>query len=119
MGVIDSILRSNEYMESIMGDILRVLALCMGALWIDELYDEVNAFRISLGDSLISRSDVDEAIGRLRDIGLITIEDRIKAGEFGEGVRSKLVSLKDLGDVYIYIRLDDRYNRYKELLREG
>ncbi len=117
MSLLDEILSSDEASLKLMGDILRVLTICMGALWIDELYPEVNVFRRALGDEPVSKKDVDHALNRLEEYGFITVSPAIKAGEKAEGIKSKLVKIIDFHEVSTKALMDNRVSRYRDLLR--
>ena len=101
----------------LMGDIIRILYICMGALWIDELYAELSAFRRALGEDEPDNKDIDKALDILRDSEIIEIRPAIKATTGEKGVKSKLVKLLDI-EVYTHIHRDPRYIRYRSLFRE-
>ena len=117
MTLLDEILSSQSDDMMLKGDIIRVLTICMGALWIDELYPEVNVFRRALGDSPVSNREVDKALEDLVEAGFIDVSPRIKAGERAEGIKSKLVKLVNFHEIAGRVLRDERVSRYRALLR--
>lgn len=117
MRSLDDILSARDDKSMLEGDIIRVLTICMGALWIDELYPEVNVFRSALGDPPASKTEIDNALDELVNTGFINILPGIKAGERAEGIKSKLVKLVSLEEVAGKVLSDERVSRYRALLR--
>ncbi len=106
--------------DTIEGDVLRVLAMSLGSIWLSELVGEINAFNISLGiEKNYSRNDVLKAIKNLEKMGIVEVREAIKAvlGSTG-GMKDYLISIKDLADIIPLVSTDEKFVRYKILLRE-
>jgi hypothetical protein len=119
---IDDILLAESGLEKVMGDIVRVLSICMGALWIRELYMEIDAFYRSLDETPPKQTSVEEALSRLEDMGIIEMTPAIKATMGPEGEKTVLVRLLQYNRVVSRIRKDSRLAdyiiRYKRILGE-
>ncbi|MEM2137022.1 MAG: hypothetical protein QXX09_05115 [Candidatus Methanomethylicia archaeon] len=99
--------------KSLMGDIIRVLALGLGRLWLSELVAEVNAFRYTLGvEGLVSEDDVKYALKVLEENGIVICENRFRSQLLGESVLDVLVSLTNYSSVLNELKSDLRYNEY-------
>ena len=106
--------------DRVEGDVLRVLAMSLGSIWLSELVNEVNAFNLSLGiDRNYSSREVFKAVKNLEKAGLVEVREGIKAVlGVSDGVRDYLISVKDIADIIPVIVTDEKYVRYKLLLRE-
>ena len=102
------------------GDVLRVLAMSLGSIWLSELVNEVNAFNVSLGiDRNYSSKEIFKAVKNLERAGLVEIREGIKAVlGLSDGIKDYLISVKDIADIIPVIVTDEKYVRYKLLLKE-
>jgi len=105
---------------SVMADILRILSLTFGRLWLFEIVNEINAFRRTLGIS----EDVsyDECLSAARELagkGIITFEEKIR-GTFTspKGVPDVLVGLKIRNIAPILASVDEKLRKYIEIRRK-
>ncbi len=102
--------------ERLMGDILRVLGLSLGRLWLAELAAEIAAFRETLGFSEpTSRKELVDAVMSLAGLGLVTVEERIRATYSG-GENDLLVGVVDFDELSNALMDDEAYNRYRSIL---
>ncbi len=107
------ILSSREGEELLMGDVLRVLAL-FRKLWSGEIRSEITSMRLTLNEQPVSHDEVWNAINRLRELGLVEVEERYRSDPTGRSVKDLLVSLK-LGDEEIFnIYHDERLREYQQ-----
>ena len=112
------LVRPQGRLEKLMGDVLRVLALSLGAIWLSEIRYEVEAFRRTLGEyEDVTEEEVEEAVLRLRDLGLIACEHRIRGVlDERQGVPDLLVSIRSRAEVAKVLRRDERTQRYLTLM---
>lgn len=102
--------------ERLMGDILRVLGLSLGRLWLAELAAEIAAFRETLGFSEpANRKELVAAVMSLAGLGLVTVEERIRATYSG-GEKDLLVGVVDFNGLSSALRDDEAYNRYRSIM---
>lgn len=67
-------------MELLMGDVVRVLSLLLGKLWLSELSAELASFRISIErPSAFSDDDLKNAIRTLQALNVITTQKGLRA----------------------------------------
>jgi len=67
-------------MELLMGDIVRVLNLLLGTLWLSELSAELSSFRSSLErPATFSDEELENAIKTLKDLNIVSIQKGLKA----------------------------------------
>ncbi len=103
--------------ELLMSDIIRVLGLLLGRLWLSELSSEVLAFRESVGRPLeFSDKDLQLAIRRLKDLNIVNIEEGLRA-TFGKPEPDILVGLNVAVPIIEFLSKDDDIKKYKMLLR--
>lgn len=103
--------------ELLMSDIVRVLGLLLGRLWLSELSSEVLAFRESVGRPLeFSDKDLQLAIRRLKDLNIVNIEEGLRA-TFGNPEPDILVGLNVAVPIIEFLSKDDDIKKYKMLLR--
>ncbi|MEM2153549.1 MAG: hypothetical protein QXE05_01990 [Nitrososphaeria archaeon] len=103
--------------ELLMSDIIRVLGLLLGRLWLSELSSEVLAFRESVGRPLeFSDRDLQLAIRRLKDLNIVNIEEGLRA-TFGKPEPDILVGLNVAVPIIEFLSKDDDIKKYKMLLR--
>jgi len=104
----------------IMADILRVLSLTFGKLWLFEIVNEINAFRRTIGISeSVNYEECLCATRELADKGLITYEEKIR-GTFTspKGVPDILVELRNRALALILISVDAKLRKYVEIRRK-
>ena len=111
-------LASSEGKGLLMGDILRVLLVCMGALWLPELRAELEGFRRTLGEEPPTESEVSEALRELEEAGLVRVKPGIRATHRPEGERTYLVELVRDESVLRAIAADERLARYSRIWDE-
>jgi hypothetical protein len=78
-------------------DVLRVLVVNRGVSWKSELVQDMALLHAFKGESeVVDEGEVDEAIGKLEEGGLVKVEERVR-GTMGPrgGVKDELVSLTD------------------------
>ena len=112
------ILSSRSGIEFVMGDVLRVLAVCMGALWLPELVAEVSGFRRTLGENIPNPKDVEKAVMKLRDLGYVTVREGIKATMGPKGEQTILIRLVRNPELIEALSEDDRLGRYMRIWDE-
>ena len=118
MGFRDVLSCASSPRERLMGDVLRVLGLSLGKLWLTELAAEIAAFRETLGFSeLTDRKELVDAVMSLAGLGLITVEERVRATYSG-GENDLLVGVVDLDELSNALMGDEAYNRYRSILDE-
>ncbi|MCD6340592.1 MAG: hypothetical protein J7L51_01390, partial [Desulfurococcales archaeon] len=89
------LLSAREGMKKIMGDVLRVLYLFSGTLWLPELIVELSGFKETLGEGedVPKRRKVEDAVNLLNMAGLVSIKPGIRATASSKGEKTILVSL--------------------------
>ena len=98
--------------EMILGDVIRVLALYRGKLWLSEIIMELSSFRRTLGDTVPSDKDVIEAVRKLSSLGLVKMHKRLRADLFrSKGIEDYLVEL-NVPLYEVWGRGDSRLNKY-------
>ncbi|OYT60003.1 MAG: hypothetical protein B6U75_02665 [Desulfurococcales archaeon ex4484_217_1] len=107
--------------HKIMADILRVLCLTYGRLWLSEIVGEVNAFRRTLGERGELRFDEAlRSVEELERMGIVSSEKRVRSSFVLEsGVPDILVNLNNRGLVLTVVFLDEKYIRYIKLREEA
>lgn len=109
------ILSAREGEELLMGDIIRVLAL-FKKLWSSEVRSEVTSLRLTLNEPPVSDEEVRKAIARLKELGIINVEERYRADPSGASkasIKDILVSLKAINDVLFEVYRDKRLHEYQ------
>jgi hypothetical protein len=115
--LVEDILKSTEGLESVMADVLRVLYVCMGSLWLSELMSEYRVFVEALGGTPASEDDVRKAIDRLSEMGLVSVREGIRATMSQEGEKTYLISLKLSSQQLSLLRNDLKISKYRDLWR--
>jgi len=115
--LVEDLLKSTEGLESVMADVLRVLYVCMGSLWLSELMSEYRVFVEALGGTPASEDDVRKAIDRLSEMGLVSVREGIRATMSQEGEKTYLVSLKLSSQQLSLLRNDLKISKYRDLWR--
>lgn len=113
----EEILKATEGLESVMADVLRVLYVCMGSLWLSELMSEYKVFVEALGGTPASEDEVRKAIDKLSEIGLVSVREGIRATMSREGEKTYLVSLKLSSRQLSLLRSDSKISMYRDLWR--
>ncbi len=114
------LLSSSEGVKRVMGDVLRVLGIYR-RLWLAEIYSEIIGMNCTLGVKLeVNINDVREAVERLANLGLVDIEERVRAS-FGEpsGVKDLLVTLKLRPNDYHLLVSDEKFRAYQHARYEA
>ena len=112
---LDEILSASSGLEKLMGDILRVLTIFTGALWLWEIYQELKGFRFTLGEEPPTLGDVTRAINKLSNEGFILTEKRIRASLGGEGIEDVLITLNLSPRERIKLLMDKRVREYQSV----
>ena len=115
---VTSFLASREGRGLLMGDILRVLLVSMGALWFPELIAELEGFRRTLGERPPTEAEVSEALKELAASGLVRIRPGIRATHRPEGEKTYLVELVKDEAVLRTIASDERLAKYGRIWDE-
>ena len=103
-------------LDRLKGDILRVLGLSMGRLWLSELKPELETFRVSLGlVEPVEAEELRKAITELVNDEVLEAEERIKATLAG-GEKDLLIGVKDVNSLILAVKDDEAYRRYREML---
>ncbi|MEM0085754.1 MAG: hypothetical protein QXZ48_06325 [Zestosphaera sp.] len=113
----EELLKATEGLESVMADVLRVLYVCMGSLWLSELMSEYRVFVEALGGAPASEDEVKRAVSKLGEIGLVSVREGIRATMSREGERTYLVSLKLSSQQLAMLRNDSKVSKYRDLWR--
>lgn len=104
-----------------MADIIRILCLTYGKLWLSEIVSEVNAFRRTIGE----KGELDfnkalKAIKELEKMGIITSERRVRSSlTHGAGIPDILVDLSNRSEVFSIIVSDEKYMKYIKIREEA
>ncbi len=115
---LSEILEAKSGIERVMGDVLRVLTLYMGTLWLWEIYQELKGFRRTLKEPEPSFGEVSLAVSKLAEEGFVLTERRVRASLRGEGVEDVLVMLNLSKDELSLLHLDERLRLYQSIRRE-
>lgn len=103
--------------EKLMGDIIRVLGLSIGRLWLYEIKLEIEALRSSLNRSEDFNDEMlKEAIQRLQSMGIVKTEPGLRA-TFRESEPDLLVDLTDRHTASIALLQDNDYVKYHKMMR--
>ena len=106
------VLSYNNDPKMILGDVIRVLALYRGKLWLSEIIMELSSFRRTLSDTVPSDRDVVEAVRKLCSLGLVKMHKRLRADLFkSKGIEDYLVELA-IPLYEVWSIGDSRLNRY-------
>lgn len=103
-----------------MTDILRILSMTYGKLWLSEIVNEVNAFRRTLNDyEKLGYDDALSAIEELKKLNVIDFERRLRSSLVqATGIEDFLVDLTDRDKVLSIVYNDEKYRRYMKIKRE-
>jgi hypothetical protein len=101
--------------ELLMADVVRVLSLASGKLWVDELYAELNAFRETLDrGSALSDKDVRKSTKALEALDIVTTEERVAANS-GAPRPTLLVALNRSEPLAKLLLVDGDIRRYRAI----
>ncbi|MDH5362311.1 MAG: hypothetical protein OEW84_03250 [Aigarchaeota archaeon] len=100
--------------EGIVGDALRVLAIHHGVAWRSELLVDLAKFcRFQLRQDLIAPRSVDSAVRRLKELDLLTVEERRRGSVTDSRTYSEtLIRLRDTEAVRTALLSDPAFARY-------
>ncbi len=115
---LNDILSSDKGLGKVMGDILRVLYLCLGSLWLPELMMELRGFRETLGEEAPNIEEVSKALDELHKMGFIERRRGIRATFDREGEETFLISIKRSPEILSALLRDRRVVRYREIWRQ-
>jgi len=101
--------------ELLMADIVRVLSLASGKLWMDEIIAEMNSFRETLerGEPF-SEKDLRNSIKALEALDTVTTEERV-AATGGNPKRTRLVGLRYSVPLRNLLQLDADTRKYRAI----
>ncbi len=109
--------RPKDEKELLMADIVRVLSLLLGRLWLTELSAELESFRVSLErPSTFTDSELNEAIQALRAINVVETQEALRA-TYNRPEPDMLVGLVDFHSFMELLDSDDDVRRYRALSR--
>ena len=111
--MLSKVLEAEEGLEKVMGDVLRTLFLFSGALWMPELIGEYEGFVRTLGEEPVGKDVLEEAVGKLKDAGLVDVKPGIRATHISGGEKTVLISLKRSPEVLAALSTDSRVMRYR------
>lgn len=108
------LLSSEKGLKKLMADILRVLMLYNGVLWISELYREVPMFHGTLGEERIeNEEDINKAVSKLVEMKIVKMEGRLRGSLAPEGfVREKFVYIVDHSFIMNIVSKDSKFRRF-------
>ena len=115
---LSNILKADSGIEKVMGDIVRVLFICLGTLWLPELKMELSSFRRSLNEPEPKSEDVERAISMLKDMGLVSIRRGVRATLTGEGEETYLITLNLTSELISALNSDERIVKYRRIWRD-
>ena len=104
----------------VMADILRILSLTFGRLWLFEIVNEINAFRRTIGVSEdVNYEECLSAAKELANKGIITFEEKIR-GTFTspKGVPDVLIGLRIRNIATTLASIDEKLRKYIEIRRK-
>ncbi len=108
-------------MKEIMGDVLRVLYLFSGTLWLPELIVELSGFKETLGEGgdIPKRKKIEDAVNILNMAGLVSIKPGIRATASSKGEKTILISLTRKDEVLAELSMDEKVRKYLQAWREA
>jgi len=95
------------------GDVLRVLGMFGGALWLSEIEDEVRSMNSSLNEE--TTGDVRKAVNNLAREGIVTVERRERSDLSGKTIKDHLVRLCEWREVVVILARDEKFRKYNAL----
>jgi len=109
------ILSAREGIEEVMGDVIRVLHLSLGSLWLPEIFMELRGFKETLQESIPKEEVIEEAIRRLGELGIVTLEEGVRASLSGRNERTYLVRLKRNPELIKVLASDEKIAKYRDV----
>ena len=101
--------------ELLIGDVVRVLSLLLGNLWLSELLSELTSFRSTLGRPVaFSNEELDNSIKTLKALNIITTREGFRA-TFNKPEPDVLVGLIDSKTLGAALELDADIGKYRML----
>ncbi|MCS7374159.1 MAG: hypothetical protein NDF53_02670 [archaeon GB-1867-097] len=117
--MLNQILRGGDEESLLMGDIIRVLSLGFGRLWLSELILELKGFRLSLNEKVeLEERKISKAVEKLEKMNIVKVESRLKSRLNASSMPDKLISLNDYRRILENLKNDQRYNEYVKLRDE-
>lgn len=117
---IRDILSARGGMKEVLGDVLRVLYLFSGTLWLPELISELSGFKETLKEeSLIPTKKIEDAVNILNVAGLVSIRPGIRATVSGKGEKTILISLVRNDEVLKALSQDEKVLKYMQAWKEA
>ncbi len=111
------ILSAREGIEEVMGDVIRVLHLSLGSLWLPEIFMELRGFKETLQESIPKEEVIEEAVRRLGELGIVTLEEGVRASLSGRNERTYLVRLKKNPELIKALASDEKITKYRDIWR--
>ena len=111
------ILSAREGIEEVMGDVIRVLHLSLGSLWLPEIFMELRGFKETLQESVPKEEVIEEAVRRLGELGIVTLEEGVRASLSGRNERTYLVRLKRNPELIKALASDEKIAKYRDIWR--
>lgn len=116
MQIVSEILSKSDNFSMLMGDILRVLSLSFGRLWLSELIMEIEGFRSSFGEvGKVNADDVADAVDNLERLNVLQTEKRLRSSMLSGSIPDLMVTLLNLSSVLTIVRNDPRFLQYMRL----
>ena len=109
------ILSAREGIEEVMGDVIRVLHLSLGSLWLPEIFMELRGFKETLQESIPKEEVIEEAVRRLGELGIVTLEEGVRASLSGRNERTYLVRLKRNPELIKVLASDEKIAKYRDV----
>jgi len=117
--MLNQILKGGDEESLLMGDIIRVLSLGFGRLWLSELILELKGFRLSLNEKVeLEERKISKAVEKLEKMNIVKVESRLKSRLNASSMPDKLISLNDYRRILENLKNDQRYNEYVKLRDE-
>ena len=114
------VLTARSGLKEVMGDVLRVLYLFSGTLWLPELITELSGFKRTLGEGEIPKKNkVEDAVNLLNMAGLVTVRPGIRATASSKGEKTLLISLARRDDVLSHLSSDEKVCKYRQAWRDA
>ncbi len=99
-----------------MGDVLRVLYLFSRSLWLPEIASELEGFVRTLGERAYSLREVEEAVRKLEELGLVKTKRGIRASIAEREEETILVTLSSEESLISMLASDEKVRRYRQIL---
>ncbi len=111
------ILSAREGIEEVMGDVVRVLHLSLGSLWLPEVIMEIRGFKETLQEEVPKEEVIEEAVRRLSELGIVTLEEGVRASLSGRNQRTYLVKLRRDPGIIKALANDEKIAKYRDIWR--